>query len=139
VELLDDGRGTAPSQPALKRHSRTLAHRGVLFIDSLPEFPRSVLESLRQPLEDGYVAVARVGGHALFPARFQLVGTMNICPPFSTRSSTSVMSSPAISWPEFERLVALMVSDAERFRGAAKVRGDRSLAEKSARADDARA
>jgi len=39
-----------------------------------------VLESLRQPLEDGVVAVSRVGGHALFPARFQLVGTMNMCP-----------------------------------------------------------
>ena len=58
----------------------SLAHRGVLFMDELPEFPRSVLESLRQPLEDGYVAVARVGGHALFPTRFQLVGTMNMCP-----------------------------------------------------------
>jgi magnesium chelatase family protein len=49
-------------------------------LDELPEFPRSVLEALRQPLEDGVVAVARVGGHALFPARFQLVGTMNMCP-----------------------------------------------------------
>ena len=39
-----------------------------------------MLESLRQPLEDGVVAVSRVGGHALFPARFQLVGTMNMCP-----------------------------------------------------------
>jgi magnesium chelatase family protein len=58
----------------------SLAHRGVLLLDELPEFPRSVLEALRQPLEDGLVAVARVGGHALFPARFQLVGTMNMCP-----------------------------------------------------------
>jgi magnesium chelatase family protein len=58
----------------------SLAHRGVLLMDEIPEFPRSVLESLRQPLEDGVVAVARVGGHALFPARFQLVGTMNMCP-----------------------------------------------------------
>jgi ABC-type multidrug transport system ATPase subunit len=58
----------------------SLAHRGVLLLDEIPEFPRSVLESLRQPLEDGVVAVARVGGHALFPARFQLVGTMNMCP-----------------------------------------------------------
>jgi magnesium chelatase family protein len=58
----------------------SLAHRGVLFMDELPEFPRSVLESLRQPIEDGFVAVARVGGHAIFPARFQLVGTMNMCP-----------------------------------------------------------
>jgi magnesium chelatase family protein len=58
----------------------SLAHHGVLLLDELPEFPRSVLESLRQPLEDGVVSVARVGGHALFPARFQLVGTMNMCP-----------------------------------------------------------
>jgi magnesium chelatase family protein len=58
----------------------SLAHRGVLLLDELPEFPRSVLESLRQPLEDGVVAVARVGGHALFPASFVLVGTMNMCP-----------------------------------------------------------
>jgi len=52
----------------------------VLLLDELPEFPRSVLEALRQPLEDGAVAVARTGGHAIFPARFQLVGTMNMCP-----------------------------------------------------------
>jgi magnesium chelatase family protein len=58
----------------------SLAHRGVLLLDELPEFSRAVLEALRQPLEDGAVAVARVGGHALFPARFQLVGTMNLCP-----------------------------------------------------------
>jgi magnesium chelatase family protein len=58
----------------------TLAHLGVLFMDELPEFRQHVLESLRQPLEDGTVAVARVGGRALFPARFQLVATMNLCP-----------------------------------------------------------
>jgi magnesium chelatase family protein len=58
----------------------SLAHRGVLLLDELPEFPRSGLESLRQPLEDGVVSVARVGGHGLFPARFQLVATMNLCP-----------------------------------------------------------
>jgi magnesium chelatase family protein len=58
----------------------SLAHRGVLLLDELPEFPRSVLEALRQPLEDGVVSVARVGGRALFPARFRLVGTMNLCP-----------------------------------------------------------
>jgi magnesium chelatase family protein len=58
----------------------TLAHRGVLLLDELPEFPRAVLEALRQPLEDGVVAVARVGGRAIFPARFQLLATMNLCP-----------------------------------------------------------
>src|SRR5215213_5527286 len=58
----------------------TLAHRGVLLLDELPEFARPVVEALRQPLEDGLVAIARVGGRVVFPARFQLVGTMNLCP-----------------------------------------------------------
>ena len=58
----------------------SLAHHGVLFLDELPEFQRLALEALRQPLEDGFVQVSRVGGRALFPARFQLVGAMNLCP-----------------------------------------------------------
>jgi magnesium chelatase family protein len=58
----------------------TLAHHGVLLLDELPEFMRTVLEALRQPLEDGVISVARVGGRAVFPARFRLVGTMNLCP-----------------------------------------------------------
>jgi magnesium chelatase family protein len=52
----------------------------VLLLDELPEFGRQVLESLRQPLEDGFVFVARVLGRALFPASFRLVATMNLCP-----------------------------------------------------------
>lgn len=58
----------------------SLAHRGVLFLDEAPEFKRSTLESLRQPLEDGMVHIARVGRGARFPARFQLVATRNPCP-----------------------------------------------------------
>jgi magnesium chelatase family protein len=52
----------------------------VLLLDELPEFQRPALEALRQPLEDGVVAVARAAGLALFPARFQLIATMNLCP-----------------------------------------------------------
>jgi magnesium chelatase family protein len=51
-----------------------------LFLDELPEFQRPALEALRQPLEDGVVGIARVEGRAVFPASFQLVATMNLCP-----------------------------------------------------------
>jgi magnesium chelatase family protein len=57
----------------------SLAHRGVLFMDELPEFPRATLEALRQPLEAGQTTVARAAAHITYPARFQLVAAMNPC------------------------------------------------------------
>jgi magnesium chelatase family protein len=57
----------------------SLAHRGVLFLDEMPEFPRATLEALRQPMESGHTTVSRASAHITYPARFQLIGAMNPC------------------------------------------------------------
>lgn len=70
------------------------AHRGVLFLDETPEFPRAVLDTLRQPLERGEVTISRASGAATFPCRAQLVLAANPCPCASAAGDTACTCSP---------------------------------------------
>jgi magnesium chelatase family protein len=76
----------------------SLAHNGLLFLDELPEFPRNVLEVLRQPLEDGVVTIARAAMSLTFPARFMLAAAMNPCPCgyFNDKSRECMCTPPMI-------------------------------------------
>lgn len=118
------GGGSSP-----KPGEATLAHRGVLFLDELPEFRRDALEALRQPLEDGQITIARVKDSATYPADFILVATQNPCPcGYFGTSRNCICSGAAIakyqkklSGPILDRIdLHLPVHDVEHARLLAK-------------------
>ncbi|OGZ20157.1 MAG: hypothetical protein A2494_02690 [Candidatus Lloydbacteria bacterium RIFOXYC12_FULL_46_25] len=114
----------------------TLAHRGVLFLDEFPEFDKRVIESLRQPLEDGVVHIARAKGSERFPAQFMLIAAMNPCPcgyhgdpkkkctctPTSITRYQQKISGPIIDridmWIEVPRLEHATLAPGKREAGA---------------------
>jgi magnesium chelatase family protein len=112
----------------------TLAHGGVLFLDELTEFRRNVLETLRQPLEEGSIVIARAGAVCRYPARFQLLAAMNPCScGFRGSSSQSCSCTPAavnrylskISGPLLDRVsihIPVMMVEPERFESNEETR-----------------
>jgi magnesium chelatase family protein len=114
----------------------SLAHRGVLFLDEFPEFPRQVLETLRQPLEDGIITISRAQGTVTFPAMFVFIASQNPCPcGFATDPEKNCVCSPIqisryqkkISGPLLDRIDLHMEVPRLPFE---KLRGD-ELAESS--------
>ena len=100
----------------------SLAHNGVLFLDELPEFKRSVLETMRQPLEEGKVTISRAAGTMTFPAQFMLVAAMNPTPdgkmPHESKSSPREIQSylGRISGPLLDRIDLHIEVPAVKFR-----------------------
>ena len=92
--------------PHLSPGEVTLADQGVLFLDELPEFGRDVLEALRQPMEEGRVAISRVGRATIFPARFQLIAAMNPCPCGFAGSSDRACGCPVLVPERYQRRVS---------------------------------
>lgn len=133
ISLIGGGANPKPGEVSLSTH-------GVLFLDELPEFPRHFIESLRQPLEDGYVTVARSRGSVSFPAKFILVATRNPCPcgyygdqkkPCSCTTQQILNYQKKISGPLMDRID--MVIDIPRFDTSIMVDGKKSSSERSSK------
>lgn len=124
------------------------AHRGVLFLDELPEYSRSALESLRQPLEDGKITVTRAGGAVTFPADFILCASMNPCPCGNLGSTERPCTcTPAqirkyrskISGPLLDRIDLQVEVDSVKYEDLASDKEAESSAEVKKRVERARA
>ncbi|TAK23415.1 MAG: ATP-binding protein, partial [Chloroflexota bacterium] len=89
----------------------TLAHRGVLFLDELPEFGPSLLNALRQPLEDGIIAISRASGSGTFPARAMVIGAMNPCPCGYLGDPVRACTCPEASITRYSRRVSGPILD----------------------------
>lgn len=89
----------------------SMAHRGVLFLDEFPEFPRHVIETLRQPLEDGVVTVSRAQGTMAFPARFMLVASQNPCPCGYASESDRVCSCSQLQIARYRKKISGPILD----------------------------
>jgi magnesium chelatase family protein len=89
----------------------SLAHRGVLFLDEFPEFSRSVIENLRQPLEDGVISVSRAQATLSFPARFTLIASMNPCPCGNSSDPERLCSCSPSSIIKYQRKISGPILD----------------------------
>src|SRR5512138_1073119 len=113
----------------------SLAHNGVLFLDELPEFKRSVLETMRQPLEEGHVTISRAAGTMTFPAQFMLIAAMNPTPdgkmPGESRSSPREIQNylGRISGPLLDRIDLHIEVPAVKFRDITSERTGESSAQ----------